>query len=418
LTNSPAEDYKGVVTRPAISPTRRQFVAGLATAAAALAAPQAFASNKEDAYILVAMVDRKRILAAANGYLTAEPLTVTSAHSDRSKGGLHDYFSEGDYWWPDPKNPTGPYIRRDGYTNPDNFDKHREVLIRLSLLAPTLAAAWRLTKDKRYSAHFTKHLRAWFVDEATRMNPNLEYAQAISGVSPGRGIGVIDTLQLVEVVRAARLLEAEGGLTPSDADAIRAWFAAYITWMSTSKNGTDEEKEKNNHGTCWVLQMAEFSQFAHRPDLTKLCIELFKTKIVPDQIAKDGSLPLELARTKPYSYSLFDMDVLSGICQSLSTPTDNLWTVTGPNGKGVGDVVAFMFPYIADKSKWPFAKDVEFFDAMPSRRPSLLFAGVALAHSDYLTVWKSLDANPTVPELIRNLPIRQPLLWVDPILQR
>jgi hypothetical protein len=394
--------------------TRRWFVGGLA---GAFAVRSAYAAGDDGGYALVAKVDRKRILDAAKGYLAAEPLTVTSAHSERSTGGLHDYFSEGDYWWPDAKNPKGPYVRRDGYTNPDNFDKHREVLIRLSLLAPTLAAAWRLTKDKKYSAHFAKHLRAWFVDEATKMNPNLEYAQAISGVSPGRGIGVIDTLQLVEVVRAARVLEAEGGMSKADADAVRAWFAAYVTWMSTSKNGTDEEKEKNNHGTCWVLQMAEFSQFARRPDLTKLCGELFKTKIVPDQIAKDGSLPLELARTKPYSYSLFDMDVLSGICQSLSTPGDDLWKFKGPNGKGVGDVVSFMFPYIADKSKWPFAKDVEFFDAMPSRRPGLLFAGEALDRPEYLAVWEKQDANPTVPELIRNLPIRQPLLWVDPALR-
>jgi len=396
--------------------TRRQFVGGLAGAAGAFALGTAYAEPKMDGYALVAKVDRERILREAKGYLAEEPLTVTVAHSERSAGGLHDYFSEGDYWWPDPKNPGGPYIRRDGFSNPANFDKHREVLMRLSVIAPTLAAAWRLTKDKRYSEHFVKHLRAWFVDPVTKMNANLQYAQAITGVTPGRGIGVIDTLQLVEVVRAARLLEVEKGISAADADAVRAWFAEYVTWMSTSKNGTDEEHEKNNHGTCWILQMAEFSQFAKRADLTALCVDRFKTIIVPDQIAKDGSLPLELARTKPYSYSLFDTDVLSGICQSLSTASDNLWEFKGPNGKGVGDAVAFLFPYIADKSKWPFAKDVEHFDVMPSRRPSLLFAGEALGRPEYVVVWQRLDANTTDPELVRNLPIRQPLLWVDPAL--
>ena len=396
--------------------TRRQFVGGLAGAAGALALGTAYAEPKMDGYALVAKVDRERILREAKGYLAEEPLTVTVAHSERSAGGLHDYFSEGDYWWPDPKNPGGPYIRRDGFSNPANFDKHREVLMRLSVIAPTLAAAWRLTKDKRYSEHFVKHLRAWFVDPVTKMNANLQYAQAITGVTPGRGIGVIDTLQLVEVVRAARLLEVEKGISAADADAVRAWFAEYVTRMSTSKNGTDEEHEKNNHGTCWILQMAEFSQFAKRADLTALCVDRFKTIIVPDQIAKDGSLPLELARTKPYSYSLFDTDVLSGICQSLSTASDNLWEFKGPNGKGVGDAVAFLFPYIADKSKWPFAKDVEHFDVMPSRRPSLLFAGEALGRPEYVVVWQRLDANTTDPELVRNLPIRQPLLWVDPAL--
>jgi hypothetical protein len=163
-----------------MSVTRRQFLGGAAGAIALAAMPVAFG---EEAYALVAKVDRERILKAANEHLGEAPKTVTAAHSDRSAGGLHDYFSQGDYWWADPKNPTGPWIRRDGFTNPDNFDLHRQALIRLGVMAPALVAAWRLTRDKRYSAHFLKHLNAWFVDSATKMNPNLEYAQAIMGVS-------------------------------------------------------------------------------------------------------------------------------------------------------------------------------------------------------------------------------------------
>jgi len=397
--------------------TRRQFAGGVTAAAAMLALRKAHAATSRDAYDLVAKADRARITTAANRYLGEQPVTVTSAHSDRSSGGPHDYFSEGDYWWPDPKKPRGPYIRRDGFSNPANFNTHRDALIRLSLIAPALAAAWRLTKDKRYSAHFAKHLRAWFVDPQTKMNPTLEYAQAIFGVSKGRGTGIIDTLHLVEVVRAARMMEAARGLPPADIAPIREWFADYVNWMATSSNGKEEEAAKNNHGTCWVLQVAEFSQFAHRADLTALCVDHFKSAIVPEQIARNGSLPLELARTKPFSYSLFNTDVLSGICQSLSTAKDDLWRFKSPNGAGVGDAVAFLVPFIADKSKWPFPKDVEYFDDLPARRPSLLFAGEALAHPDYVDIWRRLDPDPTVPEVIRNMPIRQPLLWVDPVLR-
>jgi len=397
--------------------TRRRFVGVAAAVAGALAVPGAGVAPAEDGYALVAAVDRTRILGAAKRYLAEQPVTVTSAHSGRSSGGAHDYFSEGDYWWPDPGNPGGPYIRRDGFSNPANFNAHREALIRLSLMAPALAAAWRLTRAQSYAVHFVKHLRAWFVDPATRMNPNLEYAQAIFGVSKGRGTGIIDTLHLVEVARAARVLEAAGGISPADADAVRAWFAAYVDWMVASKNGQDERVAKNNHATCWVLQVAEFAQFARRPVLVELSRGLFKQELVPGQIAKDGSLPLELARTKPYSYSLFNTDVLSGICQSLATPQDDLWRFKGPDGAGVGDAVAFLYPFIADKSNWPFAKDVEFFDDLPARRPSLLFAGEALGRPQYVKVWQRLDADPRVPEVIRNMPIRQPLLWVDPILR-
>jgi hypothetical protein len=212
-------------------------------------------------------------------------------------------------------------------------------------------------------------------------------------------------------------MEAAGGISAAEVQPIREWFGAYVDWMATSPNGKDEEAAKNNHGTCWILQAAEFSQFAHRADLTTLCRDRFKNAIVPDQIAKDGSLPLELARTKPYSYSLFDTDVLSGICQSLSTQQDDLWKFKGPNGNGVAGAIAFVFPYIADKSKWPFAKDVEYFDDLPARRPSLLFAGEALGQQEYVAVWRRLDPDPKVPEVIRNMPIRQPLLWMDPVLR-
>jgi hypothetical protein len=165
------------------------------------------------------------------------------------------------------------------------------------------------------------------------------------------------------------------------------------------------------------LQVAEFAQFAKRPDLIALCRERFKNNIVPGQIQKDGRLPLELARTKPYSYSLFDADVLSGICQSLSNSKDDLWTFHSENSGTVGETVAFLYPYIADKSKWPFPKDVEYFDDFPCRRPCLLFAGLALHHPEYIDLWKRLPADSTVPEVIRNMPIRQPLLWVDPVIE-
>jgi Alginate lyase len=397
--------------------SRRRFVGGVGACAAALAVGDGFAQPSNSAYAPIAKIDRDRIIAAADRCLKEQPVTVTSAHSDRSSGGAHDYFSEGDYWWPDPKNPGGPYLRRDGFSNPANFNTHREALIRLSLIAPALASAWRLTKDKRYAVNFVKHLIAWFVDPATKMNPNLEYAQAIFGVSKGRGTGIIDTLHLVEVVRAIRVLEAADALTSETITPIRAWFAEYVNWMATSANGIDERDAKNNHGTCWVLQVAEFAQFAQRVDLTALCVERFKRAIVPDQIAKDGSLPLELARTKPYSYSLFNTDVLAGICQSLSTAKDDLWRFKGPNGACVGDVVAFLFPFIGDKSKWPYAKDVEYFDDLPARRPSLIFAGEAMARPQYVDVWRRLDPDPTVPEVIRNMPIRQPLLWFDPVIR-
>ncbi len=394
--------------------SRRELCLALGAGLGALAAPR-FSSAAEkslSAGIDVATIDRARILKAANGYLREQPISITAYSSPRSAGGKHDYFSEADYWWPDPKNPKGPYIQRDGYSNPENFVDHRHALIRLSLQMPALAAAWKLTKDKRYASHAAKHLKAWFVDPATLMNPHLEYAQAIQGITTGRGIGIIDTIHLVEVARAIPVLEESRAVSKSDSGQIQKWFADYLHWMTHSPHGQDERDAKNNHGTCWVMQVAEFARLTANHDLTGYCRNRFKTVLAPNQIASDGSFPEELRRTKPYGYSLFNLDAMSTACQILSTAEDNLFTFRTPDGRGLRKVFELMVPFIADKKAWPRPPDVQYFDQFPLRQPSLLFAGLAYGLPKYLELWKTLNPDPTVEEAIRNFPIRQPVLWV------
>lgn len=385
---------------------RRQFL----SSPALLLLHDALPSEKRfDLYAL----ERPRVLKAANAYLKHRPITITAYHSARSAGGPHDYFSEGDYWWPDPKNPGGPYIQRDGMSNPGNFVAGRKALIRLSVEAPALCAAWILTKRREYAEHAADHLRAWFIDKNTLMNPSLQYGQAIYGRTTGRGTGIIDTLQLVDVVRGAAAIEPSGVLTAQERQALRKWFADYLVWMTTSKNGQQERDAKNNHGTCWALQVAAFATFTGNAELRSHCRERLKTVLIPNQMAENGSFPLELKRTKPYSYSLFNLEAMSGICQILSTATDDLWRFELPDGRSMAKAEAFLYPYIADKKKWPYPPDVMYFDQWPVREQSLLFAGLALKKPEYLALWRSLDPDPTAEEVIRNYPIRQPVLWIN-----
>ncbi|HKV47797.1 MAG TPA: alginate lyase family protein [Candidatus Acidoferrales bacterium] len=361
----------------------------------------------------VAAIDRRRILTAADRYLKEQPITVTASSSPRTAGGKHDYFSEGDYWWPNPKDPNGPYIQRDGMSNPDNFNAHRLALIRLSVQVPALAAAWQLTKKNEYATQAAKHLRAWFLDAVTLMNPNLQYAQAIHGITTGRGTGIIDTLHLVEVARSIPFVERAQVFSSNESAGLKKWFADYIQWMTTSKNGQAERDAKNNHTTAWVAQAAEFAAYTGNAAVTEFCRKRLKEVIVPDQIAPDGSFPQELRRTKPYGYCIFNLDVMATVCQILSMPSDNLFAFTSPDGRSFAQAMAFMFPFIADKNKWPYKHDVEYWNDWPVRQPSLLFAGIALDRPEYFPVWRRLNPDPTVPEIIRNFPIRQPLLWVS-----
>jgi Alginate lyase len=359
----------------------------------------------------VARFDRARVLKAANQYVREQPITITASSSPRSAGGVHDFFSEGDYWWPDPSNPDGPYIQRDGMTNPNNFVDHRRYLMRLSVQFPTLVAAWRLTRDERYAKHAVKHLRAWFIDEKTRMNPNLQYAQAIHGRFTGRGIGIIDTIHLVEVARAIDILTDSRALNTTDLGSVIQWFIDYVQWMTTSKNGIDEREAKNNHGTCWVMQVAAFAQLVRNQELIEYCRNRFRTVLVPNQIAVDGSFPEELRRTKPYGYSLFNLDAMAAICELLSTEKDNLWTFTTADGRGIAKAMSYMYPFIKNKKSWPLKPDVMYDNEWPMRHSSLLFAGRALHQPEYIELWKTLPADSKVDEVIRNFFIRQPVLW-------
>jgi hypothetical protein len=286
-------------------------------------------------------------------------------------------------------------------------------MVRLSVHVPALAAAWKLTRERRYADHAARHLRAWFVEATTRMNPHLLYSQAIHGRVTGRGIGIIDTVHLVEVARAIPTIVESRALSAADAGSVRQWFSQYLTWMTTHQYGIEEREARNNHGTCWVMQVAEFARLTAAHDLMEYCRNRYKTVLLPNQVAGDGSFPEELRRTKPYGYSLFNLDAMSTVCHTVSTPADNLWTFELPDGRSIRKAVAFLFPFIANKKAWPHKPDVMYHDEWPMRHPSLLFAGLALGEREYLALWSKLPADSTVEEVIRNFFVRQPLLWVE-----
>lgn len=355
---------------------------------------------------------RKETVKRASKMLPEKAVTVTSSSCKRSIGGRHDFYSEGDYWWPDPANPGGPYIQKDGQTNPDNFSDHRLAMIRMSEMTATLTSAWLLTGEKKYAEKAIAHLNAWFVDPATRMNPHMLYAQAIWGRFTGRGIGLIDAYHLVEVAQSAKILINNQVIPKEQAVKINEWFSSFLSWMTTHPYGMDEMNAKNNHGTCWVATASSMAVLTGNTELIQLCTDRFKTVLLPSQMAADGSFPLELKRTKPYGYSLFNIDAMCNVAQILSTPDENLFDFKTQEGQTLKKGMEFIYPFIADKSKWPFAKDIYIWEEWPVRQSSLLFAGLAYKNEQYIFTYLSLPANPVHPEVIRNLPVRHPVIWL------
>jgi hypothetical protein len=357
--------------------------------------------------------EKRRVLKIAETFGNLGPITIVDHIASRSAGGAQDFYSEGDYWWPDPDNPEGPYIRRDGMTNPENFTKHREVLIRFSQISGALGSAYLVTGDQQYAEKLAPHYRAWFINKSTLMNPHLLYGQAIFGRVTGRGTGIIDTIHLIEVVKAFEAIETTGVFSAQEIQVIKKWFSDYLDWITTHPYGIEERDNGNNHSVCWAMQAAVFADLVDNQEVKSYCTKMYKEKLLPDQMDKKGSFPKELERTKPYGYSLFTLDAMATICQVLTTEEDNLFSYSTPEGKNVALGISFIYPYVEDKSTWPYSQDVMYWDEWPVRHPFLLFGGLSLNNDQYLSLWQSLNADFSNFEVIRNMPIRFPLLWVS-----
>jgi len=360
----------------------------------------------------ITKVLKNEILKQAALALTQPPVTVTATQCPRSAGGIHDFYSEGDYWWPNPQNPTGPYIQRDGLTNPDNFTSHRKAMIRFSQIIGSLTSAYIITKEQKYINHAMKHLSAWFIDENTLMNPSLLYGQAIMGKVTGRGVGIIDMIQMMEVAQSLIVMEKSKMINQDDLQKIKNWFSAYLKWVTTHPYGIDERDSKNNHATCWVMQVAVFAKLVDNQQLLDDCKKRFKTILLPNQMSKDGSFPLELKRTKPYGYSLFNLDAMATICQVLKDSKKDLWDFTLDDNRSLRLAIDFMYPFTAKKESWKYKQDVMFWKEWPVAQTFLIFGYAGYHKKEWFQLWKKLEHFPKTEEVIRNLPVRNPLIWM------
>jgi len=354
-----------------------------------------------------------RIVILANEAMNLPLVSITKSVSPYSEGGIHDFYSNGDYWWPNPSTANGlPFIQKDGQSNPANFNDHRLAIRQLVDAVASLAMAQKMTGQARYAKKAEQMLKTFFLDANTRMNPSLTYAQAIPGVSPGRGVGIIDTLHLIDVPLAIVELEKNPAFPSSTANGLRVWFKSYLTWMLSSKNGHDESIAKNNHSVAFWLQVAVFADFVGDQQAMEMARDKFKSAFVGEQMALDGSFPLEMARTKPYGYSIFQLDNMAALCQILSSPSESLWNYQSPDGKGMRQAIAFMVRYVRDKKSWPKSPDVEAFEGWPVRQPFILFAALAYQDQSLLDLWRRQALNINNEEVRRNVAITQPGLWV------
>ncbi len=248
------------------------------------------------------------LMKKADAALQHSPYSVTHKKLLPASGSRHDYYSFGPYWWPNPNTPDRlPYVRDDGHINPssktDDTDSARMVRFSDDIRALALAAFY--SGDPKYAKKANAQLQTWFLRKATRMNPNLYYAQAIPGIVNGRGIGIIDTRVLIDVADSIVLLHNAKALSDRDFKGYQRWYADYTHWLKTSQNGQEEANWYNNHGAWYDAQVTAFSLFAGDKKQAARQIEIFKYRHLISQINSKGELTAELERTRSFHYSSF-----------------------------------------------------------------------------------------------------------------
>jgi hypothetical protein len=293
---------------------------------------------------------------AAEKALASRPYSVVEKTKTPASGDKHDYYSIGPYWWPTAGKRNGePYSRRDGQTNPESrgpeFDKER--MNKFSNDVRSLTLAYHYFGDQRYAVKAAELIRIWFLNAETRMNPTLNFGQAVPGVNSGRGEGIIEMRSLTPVVEGIGLLAPAKVFSDAEVEGLRDWFGSFVEWMATSPIGRDERAKNNNHGLHYDFLITHFSLFAGLEDVAKAISGAFPAKRLSVQIDAKGGLPDELARTRSYHYSFFALEAAVQLATVGECVGVDLWNAQTADGRGLKSAFAYLAPYQTDFSKWP-----------------------------------------------------------------
>jgi hypothetical protein len=301
-------------------------------------------------------VQYQELLRVSKKLLKVKPHSIMEKSQIPPSGNKHDYMSLGVYWWPDSHSENGePYIRKDGERNPEALDytdhnffsQTNEGIFNLSL-------AYYLSSNEDYAIKAVEFLRVWYLNPDTKMNPNLNFAQAVKGKNTGRGAGVLDGRSIAFMIEGLGLIDNSPSLTPHDRKEIHQWLTDYRTWLLESKNGKSELNAKNNHGTWFDVQMMSVSLYLGLTGYAKEYAERLKTKRIDYQIESDGKQPEELIRTKALHYSWFNLEAIVLFAAIAKNIGLDYWNYVSADGRSIKKAIEYLYPFTAGDETWPY----------------------------------------------------------------
>ena len=338
----------------------------------------------------------------ADKYMKTPPLSVMDKKPMPPSGDKHDYMSMARYYWPNPDTPNHfPYVRRDGRDNPEikTITDH-DNLAHMSKASRALALGYYLTGNERYAEHAALLLRTWFLAPATAMHPHLNFAQYKNGKDTGNAMGILDARSLPMAIDAAGLLAGSKNWTAADDAGIQRWFADYYTWLTTSAAGKHESAAHNNHGSWYHEQAGPMAIFLGKADDARRMAERVLSQRIPDQIDAQGMQKYEMARTKSFSYSAFNLEALTAFAATVAPLGIDLYKPVTPGAPGILTAIDALLPYDS-KHPWPHEQIVP--DLESSLCPALVLAGAHTHDAKYIDAQKRFECKSTAVTIIESL---------------
>jgi len=358
------------------------------------------AAQQRDPFYVQALEQLEQRAQAA---LRERPYSVTHKRGMPPSGDKHDYMTIGPYWWPNPDTEDGlPYVRRDGVTNPQANDNtfDRRSRSRMTSAVNTLAQAYFFTGEEAYAEHAALLLRTWFLDEATAMNPHLQYAQAVPGRNEGRGIGIIDTVGWIDLIDSVGLIQSSPHWTAQDHEGLRRWFGEYLDWLKTSDNGRNEQGQINNHGTWYDAQVMIFALFTDQPDLAKEQLRQWTLRRIDSQMTVDGEQPYEVRRTRSWNYSTYNLRAFFTVARLGRHVDENLWQYEDEDGRSLTRALHYLLDYHERIDDWPH-RQISSISTTSLGHIILPWAYEHLEEERYLEIWRNLPQESLAAHLTR-----------------